>query len=238
MLINQIAGISGVSVRTLRYYDSIGLLSPVAVTDAGYRQYDQNSLARLQQILFFRELGFTLHEITEIMNNPNYDMRHALTSQKQLLIMKRDRMERMLSLVESLLKGETDMSFDQFKTDEIDNARQQYAQEVKERWGDTNAYREYSSRPQDGSAYSEADSFMLRFAQIRNLRPDGAEAQSLVKEWQDFITNNMYTCTDEILGCLGQMYTSDERFKSNIDRHGEGTADFIAAAISYYCNHA
>lgn len=109
--ISQVAQLTGVSVRTLQYYDEIDLLKPAAVTDAGYRMYDEAALERLQQILFFRELDFRLKEIKEIMENPEYDKQEVFRKQKKMIRAKRDRL---LKLLDKLEKGENCMSFDAF----------------------------------------------------------------------------------------------------------------------------
>ena len=135
MKVSDVAKLTGVTVRTLHYYDEIGLLPPSEVTSSGYRVY--NDLEVLQQILFFRELDFSLEEIRGIMQNPAYEKETALQNQKALLVQKRDRLDRLIALVDKTLKGERDMSFKQFDTTKIEEAKQQYAAEVKQRWGNT-----------------------------------------------------------------------------------------------------
>lgn len=116
--------------------------------------------------------------------------------------------------------------------------KKQYANEVKERWGDTDAYRESEAR---GSDYTTAvpllDAVMEGFAELKRsgISPDSEPARIQVEKLQQCITDNFYTCTDEILAGLGQMYVADERFRNNIDRHGEGTAKFISECIKSYC---
>ena len=101
MKINQVAALTGVTVRTLHYYDKIGLLKPSQVTEAGYRLYDGAALGKLQQILFFKELDFPLSDIKEIMTDPRYDKKEALLKQKELLLQKRDRLDGLIKLVET-----------------------------------------------------------------------------------------------------------------------------------------
>ena len=137
---------TGVTVRTLHYYDEIGLLSPSEVASNGYRVYNDADLEVLQQILFFRELDFSLEDIRAIMQNPAYKKETALQNQKALLVQKRDRLDRLITLVDKTLKGERDVSFKQFDTTKIDEAKQQYAAEAKQRWGHTAAYAEYEKK--------------------------------------------------------------------------------------------
>lgn len=240
MKISEVAKLTGVTVRTLHYYDEIGLLKPGQVTEAGYRVYDESNLAVLQQILFFRELDFPLEDIRKIMQHPAYEQESALRKQKELLMQKRSRLDGLIALVDKTLKGEHDMSFRQFDTTQIEETRKKYAEEAKQRWGATAAYAEYEKK---ASHRSDAQQKMLEgegalilseFGRNRFLAPDSAEAQALVKRWQEYITAHYYTCTKEILSCLGQMYIGDERFTQNIDEYGAGTAAFMAAAIGVY----
>lgn len=243
-IISEIAKLTGVSVRTLHYYDEIGLLKPAFVDEQnGYRYYDDNALARLQEILFYRELDFSLKSISDILSSPNYNKKEALSKQKQLLMLKKERMERLIEALDNAAKGENTMNFNAFDNSEYESAREKYAKEAKEKWGGTDAYKESVKKT---SAYSKEkwneinsgmDSILSKFAECMKNggEPEGEAALTLVKRWQDFITENYYTCTKEILAGLGQMYTGDERFRENIDRHGEGTAEFMSRAIKVYC---
>lgn len=243
MKISEVAKLTGITVRTLHYYDEIGLLKPGKVTEAGYRLYSEADLEILQQILFFRELDFPLKDIQEILRNPAYDRESALHRHRELLLLKRSRIDGLISLVDKTLKGETDMSFTQFDKAELEKAKNQYAQEAKERWGTTDAYGEYEQKtrdyddPQWKLLNGEGAAILKEFGTNRHLDPGCAEAQALVKKWQAFITANFYTCTKAILSCLGEMYIGDDRFTKNIDRNGEGTALFMATAIEIYCKH-
>lgn len=241
MKINEVARLTGVTVRTLHYYDEIGLLKPSAITQTGYRLYDDGALDTLQQILFFRELDFPLNDIKEIMTNPHYNKAEALAKHRELLLQKRDRLNGLIDLLDNNMKGDKDMSFKQFDMAEIEANKKKYAAEVKERWGNSDAYAESEKKT---SSYDEAQwkvlsgegtAILHEFGENRSALPDSKEAQILVKKWQDYITANFYTCTKEILSCLGLMYIGDERFTKNIDQSGDGTAAFMAAAIEVYC---
>lgn len=237
MHINEFAKLIGVSVRTLHYYDEIGLLKPANVDEQnGYRFYDENSLLRMQEILFYRELDFSLKSIKTIISSPDYDKQKALTEQKKLLILKKERLERLISAIDSAEKGETIMNA-------FDNTEfEKYKSEVKEKWGKTEAYDEYTQKTKDYSkenfsAMGEGmEKILTEFSDCMNagLSPESSDAQNLVQKLQKYITENYYTCTNEILAGLGQMYVADERFKNNIDKHCVGTADFISKAIEVY----
>ena len=238
MQIKEFAEFTGVSVRTLHYYDEIDLLTPANVDKStGYRYYDESSLLRMQEILFYRELDFSLKSIGEILSSPNYDTRKSLEEQKILLTLKKERLERLIASIDEAMKGANVMSA-------FDNSEfEKHKVEAQEKWGKTNAYKEHSERTKNYSKQKwndlteEMDHIMAQFASCMKKvkKPDSTEAQNLVKMLQNHITENYYLCTNEILAGLGQMYVGDERFKNNIDKHADGTAEFICEAIEVYC---
>lgn len=242
MRISEVAKLTGITVRTLHYYDEIGLLKPSEITEAGYRLYSREDLEILQQILFFRELDFPLSQIKEIMNNPNYDKEEALKKQKELLIQQRQRIEGLIKLIEKRIEGDNNMSFKEFDMNEIEENKKKYAKEVKERWGTSKAYEESEKKTSSynkekwGDINQETSEIFKGFAELRNSDPGSEEVQELVRRWQKYITDNFYTCTNEILSGLGLMYVEDKRFKENLDKNGEGTAKLMAEAIKIYCS--
>lgn len=234
--IREVCRATGLTPRALHHYDAIGLLKPTEVTEAGYRLYDDAALRRLQTILLFRELEFPLKEIKTILDAPDFDQREALGQQVKLLELRIKHLQQLIELAKATQKGGNDMNFQAFDSTEID----QYAQEVKERWGGTAAYNQSREKlmgksREEVNAMGEA--MMDIFARMGALRgqeeaPESAAAQGLVKELQAFISDHYYTCTDEILAGLGEMYVADERMRANIDRAGgKGTAAFTAQAI-------
>lgn len=234
---------ASISVRTLHYYDEIGLLVPSEFTDKGYRLYTEADLMRLQQILFFKEIGFELKQIKEIMGSSDFDTQYALEKQKQVLELKKDRLEQMIQIIEDNLKGEKKINLEVFDMDEIKKAQVKYAEEVKARWGQTEAYKESATKMKD---YTKSDwqgiqeamgTIFEKLAAHRGQDVSAPEVQSLIAEWQLFISQKFYHCTDELLRGLGEMYVADERFMKNIDVHGAGTAQFMRDAIAYYCEH-
>jgi DNA-binding transcriptional MerR regulator len=239
--VKEVAALSGISVRTLHYYDEIGLLPPTRVTEAGYRLYDDRALALLQQILFFRELDFPLQDIRAILGDPGYDQTQALRRQRELLLLKRGRLDRLIALVESNLKGESSMAFEAFGAAELETARTQYADEARRRWGGTAAYEESQKRTaryqkEDWNRISgEMEEIARALASVMESGPDSPAAQELVGRWQRYITDNFYPCTKEILAGLGEMYTEDDRFTRSIDRYADGLARFLRDAIRFYC---
>ena len=238
MQIKEFAKTCGVSVRTLHYYDEIGILKP-SITDryTGYRYYDEKSLLRMQEILFYRELDFPLKSINEILSSPDYDKEKALCEQKKLLILKKIRLEKLISAIDGAMKGEDIMKA--FDKTEIES----FTREVKERWGNTAAYKEFEEKTNScrtdkwDTIVGGMDKIFADFSVCmkKGTTPDSDEVQSLVKSLQKYITEYYYTCTDEILAGLGRMYVADERFKNNIDKHAEGTAEFVSRGIEIYC---
>lgn len=236
--VGAMAELSGVSVRTLHYYDEIGLLRPELVSESGYRYYGEAALERLQQILFYREMDFSLKEIRAILSDPHYNRQEALRRQQHLLRLKRARLDRLLGLLESNLKGEKTMEFQEFDSGELDRTREAYAAEAKARWGDTEAWRESQDRAKGlteagrVTLHKEMDGIFRAFAELAGRDPASPEVQAVLTGWQTFITDHCYQCTDEILSGLGELYTADERFRENLDRFGPGTARLMSDAIA------
>ena len=234
MQIKEFAQQIGVSVRTLHYYDEIGLLKPSEVdAQNGYRFYDERSLERMQEILFYRELDFSLKTIAQILSSPDYDKQQALTRQRKLLLAKKERLEQLINALDGLEKGEGFM-----KNNEYEKLKDEYAEEVRQRWGSTDAYKESQQRNTDfNKAAVLLDEVFEEFAELNRsgISPDNEAAKIQVEKLQRCITENFYTCTNEILAGLGHMYVADERFKNNIDKHGEGMAEFVSQCIKSYC---
>ncbi|MEG1426484.1 MAG: MerR family transcriptional regulator [Oscillospiraceae bacterium] len=240
--VSEVAAITEISVRTLHYYDEIHLLSPSEVTEAGYRYYDEAALRTLQEILFFRELDFPLKEIKELLTLPGYSRKRALKRQRKLLECKEQRLKELISLADKAIKGEKTMknestSFAEFSTTEMDDAKEKFAAEVKEKWGNTPAYQQSEERyatysqEQKKDILEDADHIIKAFSELAGSDPASPAVQELVKDWQEYITQNHYRCTDEILISLAEMYVADERFQKNLDRFAPGTAKLMHDAI-------
>ena len=239
MQIKDFADFAGVSVRTLHYYDEIGLLKPAHVDKAtGYRYYDETSVLRMQEILFYRELDFSLKNIKEILSSPNYDHTAALKKQQTLLMIKKERLERLIAAIDGAVKGENVMpAFDNSEFERIKT-------ETKAKWGHTDAYKQFEEKVKDFSEKEWNDSadgingIMEAFAicMKNGNAPESVEAKTLAESLQNYISEHFYNCTVQILEGLGQLYVSDDRFKHNIDKHGVGTAEYIHKAITAYCN--
>ncbi len=238
--VHEVSRLTGVSIRTLQYYDQIGLLRPAGYTEAGYRLYDDASLERLQQILLFRELEFPLKEIRRILAVPDFDKGKALEQQIALLTLKKEHLENLIGLAREIkTSGENrKMSFDAFDTRKMD----EYAAQAKASWGKTPEYHEYEQKAAGRTPRENAElgsRMMDIFAELGTLRsgdPASEEAQALIRKLRDFITAHYYTCTKEILLQLGLMYTAGGEMTDNIDHAGgKGTAAFTNDAIKVFC---
>lgn len=240
--VKEVAGIAGVSVRTLHYYDEIGLLVPPTRSDAGYRFYDDDSLLRLQQIIIGRELGLTLEEIRGSLDDPNFNHRETLLRQREQLEKRArattemiDAVDRALAILDSNQK-DNDMKmeqiFDGFDPDE-------HADEAEARWGKTDAYAESARRTksytpddwkrikdQQDAIYSE-----LATAMKRGQKPDDAAVSDIAERHRRSIDRWFYPCSHEAHAGLADLYEADGRFAATIDKHGEGLTPFLAAAI-------
>lgn len=246
--VKQVAELAGVSVRTLHHYDEIGLLQP-AVGPNGYRLYSEGDFVKLQQVLFFKELDFSLDEIKKIVNNPSFDREDTLQKHKRLLEVKKERLEKIIQTVDDTLhaiKGGTEMSkekmFDSFNMKEIEDHQKKYEKETKERWGETDAYKESNRRTKN---YTEDDwrkihtrsgEISQMFIVAMELGPESAEAQAACEAHRRHMTESFYTVTLEIYRGLAEMYVADERFTKNIDKAKDGLASFMREAMIIYCD--
>lgn len=239
MTVNEVSKLAGVSIRTLQYYDRIGLLHPTEYTDSGYRLYDDTALEKLQQILLFRELEFPLKKIKEIISAPNFDRNKALEQQITMLQLKKEHLEHLITFARGIqLIGAKTMDFSAFDTSKLD----EYAEQAKKQWGTMDAYQEFENKSKGRTMETEnaiAAGLMLifeEFGKIKNTAPDAQEVQRLVKQLQGYISEHYYNCTPEILAGLGKMYGGGGAFTENIDAaSGDGTAVFVADAIDIYC---
>lgn len=239
LTIHEVSRLAGVSIRTLQYYDSIGLLRPSGYSDAGYRQYDDAALETLQQILLFKELAFPLKEIKTIIQDPCFDTAQALEQQIALMTLKKEHLENLIRFARELqTTGVKTMDFSAFDAKKLE----EYAARAKAQWGRTPEYKESEEKNKDrtlGRHQMLAGEMMGIFAQIGALQdkaPDAPDVQLLIRKLQDFITAHYYHCTNNILADLGRMYGCGGEFTQNINKAaGEGAAEFAAKAIEVYC---
>lgn len=242
--VHEVSELAHVSVRTLHHYDKIGLLKPSARSQAGYRLYSDGDVARLQQIMLFRELEFSLADIEAILDSPGFDRNKALDQQIELLELRREHIGNLIDMAKALRGGgESALEFGPFDTSKLD----EYAAQAKASWGATPQWEEYedkwAGRPKEEQA-AMGERLMELFVPFGRMAAEGAdpscdEAQAQVGKIQTFITENYYTCTDYILAGLGQAYGSGGDFTRNINAAaGPGAAEFAAAAVRAHCDRA
>ena len=237
--VNQIAKQTGVSVRTLHHYDSIGLLKPTEITEAGYRLYDADALERLYLIIVYRELGFSLKKIAEILDAPDFDRNRALEEQIVLLEQKREQLQNRITFARGLiLTGVRHLNYEGFDYKKLDD----YSAQAKTMWGKTDTWKEFEQKnagrtKEEGKALG--DEMMALFTQVgclQHLDPHNEEVQDWVAQLQAFITEHYYTCTKPMLKVLGEMYAGGGSMTENIDKAGgAGTGAFAKAAIDIFC---
>ncbi|MFE1771755.1 MerR family transcriptional regulator [Streptomyces sp. NPDC059008] len=240
--VGQVAAFAGVTVRTLHHYDEIGLLLPGARNHAGHRRYGDDDLDRLQQILFYRELGFPLEEVAALLDDPATDPQEHLRRQHELLTARIGRLQEMAAAVEHAMEARRmginltpEEKFEAFGDFDPD----QYAAEAEERWGHTDAYKESQRR---AATYTKDDWKRLR-AQFDAIHrkmadllgqgvPAGSEAaMDVAEEHRRFMDGASYTCSHEFHACLGEMYVADERFTATFEAIRPGLAVYLRDAI-------
>lgn len=242
LTVSQVARLAGVSVRTLHHYDEIGLLRPSGRSEAGYRLYQESDLQRLQQVLFFKELGFPLEEITRIVQDRAFDLRAALLMQKQMLTDRAIRVQALIRAVdaalESLEKGTAMTKEEMFEVfGDFDPSK--YEDEARQRWGNTDAYKESARRTarytkkdwQQIKAEGEEISRELAAQLVAGRAPTDPVVMALAERHRGYITRWFYPCSYEIHRGLGELYVSDPRFTENIDKTQPGLAQFMRDAF-------
>lgn len=246
--VKEVSKLAGVSIRTLHHYDAIGLLAPSSTTAAGYRIYTEQDLERLQQILFFKEIGFSLHEIKEILESPGFDRAKALHAHRELLMEKRDRMDQMIRTVDRTIQSmqggqqmEKKEMFEGFDMNKIKEHQEKYREEARQKYGKDmvdateRRFNGYSEEKQ-ANLFAEMGNISTRIASRMEYGPNDPEAQEAVQAWHHFITEHFYDCTLEVFRGLGNLYVDDERFTANIDKTKPGLAQFMKEAMHIYCD--
>ncbi|WP_411145789.1 MerR family transcriptional regulator [Streptomyces sp. x-80] len=240
--VGQVAGFAGITVRTLHHYDEIGLLVPGERRHAGHRRYGEADLDRLQQILFYRELGFPLDEVAALLDDPGADPYEHLRRRHDLLTARIGKLQEMAAAVEHAMEARKmgitltpEEKFEVFGDFDPDA----YTGEVEERWGATDAYQQSQRRT---ASYGKADWLRIqeaaddlnrRFAALMETgaEPESAAAMDLAEEHRQQITGNFYDCTYEIHTCLAEMYVADARFTATYDAVKAGYAAYLREAI-------
>jgi MerR family transcriptional regulator, thiopeptide resistance regulator len=241
--VGELAALTGVTVRTLHHYDRIGLLPPGERTAAGYRSYTEADLLRLQRILAYRELGFSLEDIAALLDDPDSDPLELLRRQHGLVLERMERLAEVAAVLEKTMK-EYSMGI-RLNPEEMfevfgDDDPAQYADEVEQRWGETDAYRESQRRSAQYTKddwirikdEQEASAAALAEALRAGHTPDSDTAMDAAEQARLVIDRNFYPLSHEMHVCLGDMYVADPRFTKTYEDIAPGLAEYVRAAIT------
>ncbi len=241
--IKKIADLAGITTRTLRYYDQLGLLIPSEIGENGYRYYDHNFLLRLQQVLYFRELDVPLKEIQYILSRPDFQLLPALENHRDALNNQVKRINKLLETIGktiSSLQGEGNMSEKEF-FEGFDET--QYEDETRERWGGTPQYAE-SQRNWSSYSKDQKEEIKKEGGRISNrmvtenpeASPSDPDVQAAVGEYYEYLNKYFYSCEVEFMRGLADMWVQDPGFAVNYERIREGGAAFVRKAVHIYCD--
>ncbi|MCA1055718.1 MerR family transcriptional regulator [Rossellomorea aquimaris] len=245
--VNKLAGLAGVSTRTLRYYDEIGILKPARINSSGYRIYGENEVDKLQQILFYKELGVELQQIKDILEDPTYDVSSALAEHRNQLLSKRKQLDLLIANVDKTIavkEGRTKMSdkekFEGFKKEMIDENERKYGKEIRKKYGEesvdqSNAKLQNMSQVE----YEQADRLAKEIHEtlaeaIKSGNPSSDAAQKAADLHKQWISLYWPQYSKEAHAGLADMYVADERFKAFYDKDQDGVAAFLRDAIYIY----
>lgn len=245
--IQKLARLSGITTRTLRYYDEINLLKPARVNSSGYRIYGQEQVDRLQQILFYRELDVGLDEIGRLLSSPDFTVKDALSSHRENLLAKRARLDALIANVEKTLayaKGETDMAdhekFEGFKQKLVEENEQKYGAEIREKYGEkavnksNHKLKNMTQEEYDRITALNEELMQTLLKAYQTGDPAGELAQKaadLHRQWLSFYWDSY---SKEAHAGVAQMYVDDPRFTAYYDRHQPGLAAFLRDAVLIY----
>jgi len=245
--IQKLGRLAGISTRTLRYYDEIGLLKPTRISSSGYRIYGQKEVDRLQQILFYRELGVSLESIRDIVNAKSFDPMAALVQHREQLKKRRDQLDTLIQNVEKTIKateGRFNMNdhekFEGFKQQLIEENEEKYGKEIREKYGDDTVNKSNTKvKSMTPEQYKEVTELSEKLLQKLTLaKAEGDPKSPLAQEVADL--HRQWLCyfwpayTKEAHAGVAQMYVDDERFTAYYDREVPGTAEFLRDAVWVY----
>ncbi|MEK5392754.1 MerR family transcriptional regulator [Margalitia sp. FSL K6-0131] len=243
--VKDVVRITGVTARTLHFYDNIDLLKPIRLSNNGYRAYSREDLDSLRTILFLKEMGISLKKISDIMQLTKQEQLQILKMQYQKLLAKQQRLGEIVSALEDYVSGKDIFNLNIFNNSPILPLQEQYSREAKAVFGETEKYKEYeknieklSDREKEDVYYEfgkNMEKVFKKLAEQIHKLPSSKDVQKLIVEWKSYLEQNM-TCDTEILICIAETYTSDERWKKYINQFSdEDLSEFIYQAIMYYC---
>ena len=245
--VKQLAVLAGVSVRTLHYYDSVGILKPSLVKDNGYRVYSEKELLLLQQIMFFRELDFSIKDIKNALFSSEFDLKKTLHEHKHLIELKKKRLENLLSTIDRTIKKinkETIMNDQELYSAFSSEEMKKYREEAKQRWGSTEAYKQSEVRVKkmgkDGlkKVMEEGNKISLLLSECMKdgLKVEDGKVQELIGKHYEWVSN-FYDPSKEIYSGLADLYVEDERFKINYEKIAVGLAEYISSAMKLFAEN-
>ena len=242
MNVKEVANLTGISVRALHHYDRMGLLCPRRNRENDYREYSESDLDRLQQILFFKECGFSLQRIRALLNSPSFDREKAFELQRKYLLHEKRRIETMLGTLERTIESQKGVNImtQKEKFDGFDFSKNPYEEEARRLWGNetverSNAFLESKSGEEREVMAKTMDELFKELAAIRKEAPDSEVAQRAIDRMYRLFNESFgYHYTLDVFAGIGKMYVDDERFTRNIDKYGEGLSVFLSNAMRIY----
>lgn len=242
LAVKDIVQITGVTGRTLHYYDRIDLFKPTHLTEKGYRLYDRSSLEKLQTILFLKELDFSLKEIADILKLTREEQKQILKKQKQTLLSRKQRLETIMVALEEYVSGNDISQLQIFNSSSVLPLKEQYANEARFIYGETETYKEFNetldklSLDDKEERFQSMEEIFKQIASCVDQDPSSDEVQRLIEEWKRNLMQFM-TCDEELLACIANTYKFDLRFKNYFNQYGnEDVADFLYSAIMHNIN--
>jgi MerR family transcriptional regulator, thiopeptide resistance regulator len=242
--VHKLADLAGITVRTLHHYDEIGLLKPSFSGSNGYRYYEEKELLKLQQILFFRELEFSLEQIKQMMNTETFDTKKALEDQKEMLKLKRERIDALLLTIERRIKGSEYMKNDDLYGGFTKKQMEEYKEEAKKRWGNTDAYKQseertknftkadYDRLAEEGTKWTQK----LSDTRDKGFTSDSPEIQEMVSQHYNGL-RTFYEPNYELYRGLANMYVDDPRFAAYYEKFGKGLSIFMRDSMIHFVNN-
>lgn len=242
LTVKQLAKLAGVTTRTLHFYDEIGLLKPDAIEENGYRKYGEPAILRLQQILFYREMGFPLETIRELLTRPDFDVLRALQAHRASLQERSKRLDTLIATIDKTIEqmeGKRTMKFEEYFEGWKEENQPEYEKEIREKYGEQAFdgvidWRNYT-KEQQSAIVAEGKANTQAMADLIGLPPDSPEVQAVVARWHNHL-KYFYDPSIERMRGLGQMYVDDPRFTAGYEKVCKGLALFMKQAIDAYCD--
>ncbi|WP_028609887.1 MerR family transcriptional regulator [Paenibacillus harenae] len=239
LAVKDIVQITGITTRTLHYYDRIDLFKPTHLTEKGYRLYERSSLEKLQTILFLKEMDFPLKEIADIIKLTKQEQKEIVKQQRQALLMKKQRLETIMAALDEYVSGKDISDLPLFNHSSVLPLKEQYANEARFLYGETEAYKAYNetletlSQDEKEERFAEVEELFKQIASCIDQSPSSDEVQRLIEEWKKSLMQ-FTTCDAELLACIAHTYKFDARFKNYFNQYSsEDLADFLYSAIMH-----